>query len=250
MTSITPETWLALNDRLFGPHVMARAAQEVSDLLELTHTGPGARVLDMPCGNGRHSTALAERGMRVTGVDLTRPFIDHAEARARHAGVHVEFVQADMREFARPAAFDLALNLWTSLGYFVDQADDRRVLARLYDSLVPEGRIVLEMLPKEVLLRSFAERDWRREADGVIVIEERTLAPGLDWIDNVWTFLLPEGPRTVNFGHRLYSGAELRLLLLDAGFTDVRLYGSLAGTPFDLKAQRLVVTARKPEKRT
>lgn len=78
----------------------------------------GKAVLDLCGGPGRPAVPLAQRGMRVTGVDRTACLLERARERAGLAGVDVEWVQSDMREFRRPAASDLALSLFTSFGYF------------------------------------------------------------------------------------------------------------------------------------
>lgn len=72
-----------------------------------------------------------------------------------------EFMQADMRAFRMPVGFDLAINLFTSFGYFEEEADDRKVLANVLASLNSGGAYVMDMMGKEILARSFQERDWR-----------------------------------------------------------------------------------------
>src|SRR5262249_13735032 len=96
-------------------------------------------VLDLCCGPGRHAIPLAKRGLRVTGVDRTRFLLDRAREGARLADVTIEFVEADMREFRRPRAFDLALSLLTSFGYFATDEEDSHVLRNVQASLGPQG---------------------------------------------------------------------------------------------------------------
>ena len=98
-------------------------------------------MLDLCCGPGRFSIELAKRGFRVTGVDRTRFLLGKAKSREKKAGVKVEWVESDMRDFVRPGAFDLALSMFTSFGYFDDKADDLRVLRQVCESLKPGGEI-------------------------------------------------------------------------------------------------------------
>lgn len=74
----------------------------------------------------------------------------------------VEFVQDDMREFRRPVAFDAVINMFTSFGYFEDQADDRKVVNNVYESLKPGGSFLLELMGKEVMSRIYQERTWMK----------------------------------------------------------------------------------------
>ena len=116
---------------------------EVEQLLELTQPPLGARVLDLPCGPGRHAVALAARGFEVTGVDRTAGYLASARARAQAAEVEVEWVKKDMRRFRRDGSFDLALNLFTSFGYFERPEEDLDVLRNFHASLRPGGTLIL-----------------------------------------------------------------------------------------------------------
>jgi len=131
--------WEDFHDALFSPRHWEQAPQEIDAVLALSGTGPGASVLDLCCGPGRHSVELARRGFRVTGVDRTGRYLDEARAKAAEMGLEIEFVQSDMREFTRPSAFDLVISLYTSFGYFEDQDEDRKVLRNIHESLRPEG---------------------------------------------------------------------------------------------------------------
>jgi SAM-dependent methyltransferase len=230
---------------LFDQRSLEAAPQEVDALLSLLGIEPGAEVLDLCCGVGRHSLELARRDYRVTGVDRTAAFLRTARQRAAAEALSVEWVQADMREFVRPGAFDAAINLFTSFGYFENQDEDRRVADNLFRSLRPGGMLVIEMMGKEVLARIFLPRDWQELADGTLFLLERAVDPDWTWMENRW-ILIRDGQRLeYAVGHRLYDGAGLRALLLDVGFESVALHGGLDGAPYDTSAQRLVAVARK-----
>lgn len=116
----------------------------------------------------------------------------------------------------------------------------------LYASLKRGGRLLMEMMGKEVLARIFLESNWHQTDDGVLVLEKRKIRSGWDWIDNRWIIIDGEERREFAVGHRLYSGAELASVLRQAGFDSVVLYGALAGGPYDHTAQRLTAVAQKP----
>ncbi|HCU34809.1 MAG TPA: methyltransferase type 11 [Armatimonadetes bacterium] len=236
--------WHALAPTMFRQKQLDAAVDEIDCVLALAPPGPGAAVLDMCCGPGRHSLELARRGYRVTGVDRTREFIDTARVRAQQEGLSVELLECDAREFSRPDTFDLAINLYTSFGYFADQDDDRRMARSVFEALKSGGRLVIEMIGKEIIARIFTPRDWE-EIDDVILLQERRLADSWRWIDNRWILLRGEERHEFRFGHRLYSADELCRLLAEVGFAATTAYGSLAGVPYDQEAKRLVVVARK-----
>jgi SAM-dependent methyltransferase len=238
--------WAALAPVFFGEQRLAITPEQTDRLLALLELEPGSSVLDLCCGPGRHSVELARRGYRVTGVDRQREYVAQATARASAEKLAVEFVIEDMRRFVRPGAFHAVINMFTSFGYFADPADDRLVLEHACASLKSGGRILLELMGREVLARVFREREWNREEDGTILLQERQLAPDWGWIDNRWILIRDGRSEEFRFGHRLYTGTELAALLRTCGFTDTRVLGSLAGAPYDHQAGRLVVTARKP----
>jgi SAM-dependent methyltransferase len=146
----------------------------------------------------------------------------------------------------RPAAFDLALNLFSSFGYFTDAEDNLQVLRNLHASLTPGGTVLLEMAGKEPLARDFQPRIWHRHAArDEYLLEERIVREGWSVIENHWIWMRGPEQKVYTWTIRLYSGAELMGLLSNAGFSVVQLYGSLAGTPYDQTAQRLVAVATK-----
>ncbi|HEX8904076.1 MAG TPA: methyltransferase domain-containing protein, partial [Longimicrobiaceae bacterium] len=105
-----------------------RTGREVAGLREMVALLPAAEVLDLACGWGRHSVELARAGFRVTGLDLSETLLARARKRAAAAGVAVDFVRGDMREVPWRGRFDLVLSLYSSLGYFLSDDEDLRVL--------------------------------------------------------------------------------------------------------------------------
>jgi SAM-dependent methyltransferase len=239
--------WESLESFLFSQfRSSAITVREAEQILTLVHPPPGAAVLDLCCGPGRHSLEFARRGFQVTGVDRTARYLATARAAATREGLTVEFVQEDMRYFQRPEAFDLALNLFSSFGYFEDMVEDLRVLQHLHTSLKPGGQVLLEIAGKEPLVRTFQPRTWHRHTErDEYLLEERIIREGWSWIENHWILIRGAEHKVLTFGIRLYSGAELIRSLNAAGFSAVQLYGSLAGTPYDHTAQRLVAMATK-----
>src|SRR5689334_10617543 len=130
--------WRTTFPFMFPESRFTAASDTVQKVLLLTKLR-GKTALDLCCGPGRCSIALAERGFSVTGVDRTKYLLDKARSRARTAGVSVEWVQQDMRDFARPGAYHLALSLFTSFGYFNRRDEDTAVLANVFNSLQPGG---------------------------------------------------------------------------------------------------------------
>ena len=235
--------WRKMEPFLFPETSFAVAAKNVRAVLRLARPR-GRAVLDQACGPGRYSIPFANRGFQVTGIDRTRYFLNRGRTRARAARARVEWVRADMRDFVRPESFDLALNMFTSFGYFAKDADNFKVLQNLHASLRPRGVCVMELMGKEVLARIWQPTSVQ-EIGGTKLLNRRRIQGDWDRVWNEWTLIRGARAARYTFDLALYSGRELRDLLGEAGFSEVRLYGSLDGAPYGIDAKRLVVVARK-----
>lgn len=236
------EFWNVFAPLMFDGKRWSETPGVVDAIRGLAGPEPGDAVLDACCGPGRHSLEFARRGYRVTGVDLTDSYLEAARESARDEGLRIEFLRADMREFRRPGAFGLAVNLFNSFGYFADPVQDLGMLRNIRESLKPGGRLVLEMLGKEIAVRDFTEGEWF-ERDGWTVLTEYSVAGAWEGLRNRWILIRGAERIERTFVQRLYSGVELAALLNRAGFGDVRILGSLKGAPYDRKAESLVALA-------
>jgi len=236
--------WSMFKPSLFGEERWQLAARDAEPLVNLLKLKPGERVLDLCCGPGRFSIELARRGYKVSGVDRTALYLAEARRRAKQEKLDVEFVRSDMRQFARPRAFDACINMFTSFGYFEDPADDLKVCRHVLQSLRPGGRFLIQAAGKEWLARHFQPSDWREMA-GTFVLEERKVAPGWTGLENRWVLIRKGKVREFRFFLRVYSGVELRDLLLRAGFAKVDIYGGLNAEPYDHNSRWLVAVGRK-----
>lgn len=236
--------WESMTTMLFGEQRWTAAPVEAEHVVHLLGLNPGASVLDLCCGPGRHSLELARRGFRVTGVDRTAAYIGKGRKQAQEEGLAIDFIQGDMRHFCRPNAFDGAMSMFTSFGYFEDPAENRQVLANVYHSLKDQGTLIMEMIGKEVLARIFRERDWW-ERNGAIFLGEHRVDKNWSWMENRWIMLQGRDRHEFKMSHWLYSATELTALLKECGFGSVDIYGDLEGVPYDHKAKRLVAVAHK-----
>jgi SAM-dependent methyltransferase len=223
-----------------GPEATAEAVDAVWRLLELA---PGLEVLDLACGHGRIANALAERGARVTGLDVAPRFLELAHADAVERGVDVEYVEGDMRSLPWTDRFDRVVNWFTAFGYF-DDTENRRVLAEVHRALRPGGLFLLEVNSRDRILREFRPAHVV-ERDGNFMLQlvqwdaetSRTLTE--------WVAIRDGEVRRHSFFVRMLTAPELRDWLHEVGFEDVR-FSDWAGEPFTLESRRMVTVARKP----
>jgi SAM-dependent methyltransferase len=235
--------WKLMAPKLFSQEQWQKAVTDVENIEWLLEFEKGTAILDLCCGPGRHSMELLRRGYRVTSVDRTVMYLDELRSRANSEKLPAEIVREDMRSFVRPSSFDAAISLFTSFGYFNDE-ENLQVLRNIHTSLKPGGQVVIEMMGKEIIARIFQKHDWNEE-NGVLFLEERTLDDSWNRMNNRWITIDGSNRSEFIFSLRLFSGRELMETVQSVGFTDIKLFGSLAGTPYDQNAVRLVLTAVK-----
>lgn len=238
-----PDVYLPTVEELLGPE---RADADAEFLA--THLDPSAgdRVLDAPCGHGRHANRLAERGYEVAGLDRSGEFLDRARADARERGVAdaVEYVEGDLRELPwADDEFDAAYNVFTSFGFF-DEAGNRRVLAELARVLRPGGRLVMEMADKEAMLSDYRPESVT-ELDEGYVAETREYDPVTARNRTERVTVLDGEVRESTYEVRVYGYRELKWLLADAGFRVLDLFGNMDGDDYSLETGRLCVVAER-----
>ena len=229
-------------DSVRGMLTSERSEREVEFILGETGAQPPARALDLACGAGRHSVALAQRGYSVTGVDRNVAWIK--QARAAAGALDATFVVGDMREaFGGP--YDLITTLFHSFGFFSD-AENRAMVEDWAERLRPGGWFALDVWNRDGMLHHWAPEHVWWPNDDLLVREQRDfdLLTGRLAVHYVYEY--ENGERhAYDASFRLYSFTELRGLLTQAGLTVERVFGSLTGESYSLDARRLVVFARK-----
>ena len=113
-----------------------------------------SKVLDLCCGNGRHSILLSKRGYLVTGVDLSDNLLNIAKKNAILNNLDIRFIKSDMREINFKNEFDLTLNLFTSFGYFSTEEENEKVIKNIYMALKKNGYLVIDFFNKEYLINN------------------------------------------------------------------------------------------------
>lgn len=210
--------------------------QEVAFLLDLLELPAGSRLLDVGCGPGRHAVPLAQAGLAVTGVDVSRRFLDLAAAAAREAGVGAAFFHVDARQMPFDDEFDAVISICQG-AFGLMAGDDSTVLRRMAEAARSGGRVVLTAF-SALYEASHNWRDATFDADAGIVHEATTVKDesGADHAVDLWT--------------SVYTARELRLLALGVGLVPEHVWavepGDFAKRPADLDHPELMLVARKP----
>lgn len=219
-----------------------RLARESVLVRRLGGFSPGDRVLDIACGYGRMSAALAEHGVEVTGLDISDALLDEARRRIRGGTRQPHFTHADMRDLAAFEGFDGALLWFTCFGYF-SHAENRQVLSEAANCLQVGGRLLLETRHWDSMRRRFEPATVRR-TDEDLLVEHHSYDPETG-IQRTAQTLLVAGRRIERTAVlRRYGFPELRAMCLDAGFGSVRGFDQDGG-PLEPESERCVLVATK-----
>ncbi|HYV99121.1 MAG TPA: class I SAM-dependent methyltransferase, partial [Gemmatimonadaceae bacterium] len=203
----------------------------------------GARILDCPCGQGRHATLFADAGYDVTGADYSRPLLRVAQ---RDAGRGTTFVRADARELPKrwTGRFDAVFSLGASFGFFATPAEDAATLASYARVLGPGGVLVLHAANRDGVVSHFIEKDWWETESGTLVLHEREFDP----LSGVLTVRVQLRGRSVTkraYRMRLYTPTTLAERCAQAGLVVTEVFDGWRDRPVRRRSGEMVLVASK-----
>ena len=231
-------------DRVIPAQASAREAQFLLAQLEV---GARARILDVPCGSGRISVALAAAGHTVTGVDLSVDALERARARMAAAGVSVTLQHSDMRELPQTHAFDGALCLGNSFGY-LPHAGTLDFLRALAGTVRPGARVVIHTgTCAESILTSLKPEETYDFGDIQFSIRNRYDAK-FSRLETEFTLAQREQVWRQYGTQHVYTAAELTRMLSASGMDVVALLSGIEGKPYALGEGELYLVAQVPSR--
>ncbi len=206
----------------------------------------GSKALDICCGAGRHSIELAKRGLHVTGFDLSEFLISEAKRRLKRAkekNINVEFLIKDMRKFNFKSSFDLAVNLFTSFGYFENDDENFLVFKNTSSSLKKNGWFVFDFLNGEYLKRNLKKMS-KTSLGGKLVIQKRRIEN--DFV--IKDIIIRAGKKEITFTEqlKLYDLNTLIEALTKFKLKTRNVFGDYFGNKYDLiNSSRIIIFAQK-----
>jgi SAM-dependent methyltransferase len=213
--------------------------QTAAEIDFVTRFAPaGARIVDAPCGSGRHSIELARRGYSVIGIDISSEALAHARALAPSLDWRLGDVSS-LASFGLVA--DIALCMGNSFGY-LDHAGSQQFLC---DLAAAAPVLVLDYGCTAESLLPALPGELRMSAGGVdmVAVNEYDVAAGRLLIH--FTFSSGERTQQSTAVQHVYTAGELTRMLLAAGFTSVSLHGDTDGGAFEVGSHRLLAVARR-----
>lgn len=212
----------------------------IDNLVDLLKPAPKAKILDMPCGKGRHSIYLNKKGFDVTGIDLSP---QSAMCAKKNENQHLFFFVHDMREHFKIKYFDIVLNLFTSLGYFEDEYDNQKVITAAAESLKPGGIFVIDffnaakvakaLVKEETKITDEVEFKISRKIENKFVVKKISITDG----DKNYAFYEKVQLLVLSDFEKYLDAAELKIQ---------HLFGDYSLNPFNENtSERLIIVSEK-----
>ena len=226
--------------------------REVDNLLKVLKLSPQDRILDLCCGQGRHSLELARRGFQnVEGLDRSHYLIQKAKAQAKKEYLNLKFREGDARKLPYlPDTFDAVIIMGNSFGYFETLQDDMSVLKEVFRVLKPWGRLLIDVADGEYLRENFQPRSWEWVDKKRFVCRERSLSLNKErLISREVVTHVGKGVIVDQFyAERLYTREAMSELLGNAGFSDITIHGEISSDSkrnqdLGMMARRIIVTS-------
>jgi len=222
-------------------------ARTVIDLVEqCASPSPDARILDVGCGRGRHTLELARRGYDTTGIDLSASSLEEARRQAAEDDLDVTFATQDMRDPYCTGCMDGVVNLFTTFGYFDDDAESQKAIEAMATALRSGGWIAQDFLNPPHVARTIVERDQQQRND-MQIVQERWIEDG-----RVHKAIhLDDGTRSETFREsvRLFSRDDFADMYAKADLEIEQVFGDYAGGPHNAMSPRTILLARKTPER-
>lgn len=224
-------------------------------LIEKLSLHAGEKILDLACGFGRHSIALARRGFSVTGIDLTAAYIDYAAAQAKKEGLSVRFIRSDIRSVEFENEFDVVLNIADgAIGYLENEKENLKIFDVISKALKRGGRHFMDIMNADYAETHFPCRLWDSGKRGLTLSQ-------FEW--DPTTKIMLYGQLDFPYGEplkkpfieqgnptRLYSLCEIRKILSDRDMTVKESFSDFDGTPSSENGIQLMVLSEKDEDTT
>ncbi len=218
--------------------------REVSFLIDVLNPGNGASLLDMPCGQGRHSLTLARQGFRMTAVDISEEFLASLTEKAGKEQLTIDIKHGNLLTMPLTGAFDAVITLGNSFGYF-DFKGMNVFVQKVSSVLTPGGRWLINSgLMAESFLAKFI-REKRYELPGLTMDIHNDYDVWNSCLLTSLTYTKNNMQETHRFKHYVHTVEGVVRLLASHGLHTIALYGSTEKTSYALGDDQVYLVAEK-----
>jgi SAM-dependent methyltransferase len=225
-----------------------RTITEAEGVIRLLDLKKGQKLMDCPCGYGRHSNELCSRGIDVVGCDINSVHLGKAKKNAELRGLTTDFRKENMIELNYHNKFEAVINMFYSFGFFDTDEENFQVLENFYNALKPGGQFLMHTDVNMTRISSgkYKFDEGRKLTSGnslrvIDVYNEDTKR-----IEGKWIINGSDGKNTeVDYSVRVYTKEEFTQMCFAAGFTKVTIYSDWDGSEYSEDAEDMIVIAQK-----
>lgn len=222
--------------------------KSVNWLTSLQH--PEGSLLDLGCGPGLYAELLAQKGYRVTGVDLSKRSIDYAQQSAVNRDLSITYIQGNYLDLPLPEdEFDMVILIYCDFGVLSSQ-DRSHLLKKVLEALKPGGLFVVDVFSEDAYRNFSDSSEVSYEQGGFwsnmphVLITRNKEYPGRHYLE-CYVVVTKDDCRAYNIWNHSFLASELRGELEEAGFKDVMLYADTLGRDLSEGSETLCAVARK-----
>jgi len=218
--------YIKIYSSFFSPEETSR---EIDYFINTAPLIKSQRILDLCCGEGRHTIELAKRGYQVTGFDYSNAFLAKAKKDAQKEGVKINFVQGDIRQLPFEKEFDVVLMSGSAAFYFED-AENKNIFIELNKILKPGGKILLITSSVEKFFKNYKLKGKKIDKDTYKLqettqLEDQTfeLLKTINFKTKIEEYqiriLSSKGKETTRYAYfHHYTSTEIKEIFLKSGF--------------------------------
>lgn len=220
-----------------------RLKREIDFLIRYAELEHSLEILDLACGHGRHANVLAQMGHNVTGIDYTQDFLKIAQEEAFKLGAKVNYIHQDMRNINYNNVFDRIFALFTAIGYFDDDQNEK-VFKNIFNALKPNGIFCFDSHNRDTFMTYYLPSSVL-EREGNFMIDQRTFDSLSGRCITKRTVIYKQTTKSFQHSVRFYNPTEIIKLFKQIGFSSITFYEDWSGKPLGQESKRMIVLAKK-----
>lgn len=228
--------------------IQERTVEDVNGVIGLLGLRNGARVLDIPCGYGRHSIELAKRGYQLVGSDINSTHLSCAISAAAKNSIIVDFRKENMLAINYLNEFDAVINMCLSFGFFATDDENLSVLKKFYTALRPGGKFLMHTdvnIPR-IYSKKYKEHEFRTLYSGNILKVDDQYNPETKRLNGSWTIIHSDKTKVKKeYSVRVYEQEEFIAMCLEVGFKNCIAYSNWSGDQYSEDSEEIMFVATK-----
>ncbi len=227
--------------KIYGEDLERRTQAEVEFIDSTLNLKPGAKVLDLFCGYGRHAILLGKLNYQIVGIETSQYLLDVGLKKIEEAKLkeNISFLKLNPADINFSNEFDAVINMYTSFGFYESDEQNFNLIEKSYNMLKPGGKFLLDLVNREKVISLQPSKNWE-EREGLFVLEAYNFNH-LKGRAITRRIILSNGLRKEGYiSIRLYTLAELKNSMENVGFKINKVYGDYDGSLYNSQSPRMI----------